>query len=172
MNRSRAGILAALLAGGVLLAHTAPVVHAQTPTRPATAPATLVAALNDPTRPPGATPAAPVATARQNVTQPASAAPSRPAALPVLQSLQRPVNGRASALVSGRLLHAGDSLGEWTLAEIGADAVLLRQGRRSLRLPLLAALERPGTGTADPPADPPPADARAPLLASAPHKEP
>lgn len=92
----------------------------------------------DPTRPAGAAtdgtaPAAPRAA------RPASA-PAAATAVSQLQSVQLGSNGQASALVSGRLVQLGDTLGGSRIVAIDADGLTLRDVKgRTERLTLISA---------------------------------
>lgn len=109
--------------------------------QPATA--TAQATLPDPTRPPSAVLAATAATGTtapggRPVTEPA--APPPPPPPPVLQAVQLPAQGLASALIDGQLVRVGDTVGErFTLAVIDARGVVLRGPAGALRLRLLHA---------------------------------
>lgn len=95
----------------------------------------------DPTRPPVAIQLAVAASgvaARLNPVG-SSAAPIAPADLPapVLQAVQLPTNGAATALIDGRLLKVGETLGEHLLIAIDHQGVILRVKGRTQRLRLL-----------------------------------
>jgi len=86
-----------------------------------------LAAMNDPTRPPAlalaiaAAASAPAGSAaRAPASAPAAAAP------PVLQAVQLPAHGAATAMIDGQLVKLGDSVGERTVASIERDTVVLR----------------------------------------------
>lgn len=100
------------------------------------------AAWTDPTRP-GAVAAAPAsadgASSAPKGPKAAASAPPPPAA-PQLQSLQIGRNGEASALIDGRLLQVGDSLGALRVVAIDVDGVTLRDAKgRSERMNLIHA---------------------------------
>lgn len=95
----------------------------------------------DPTRPPAAWSPALLRPAGPAASQPAA---SRVAAvMPALQAVLRPAQGTPTALIDGRVLKVGETLGEWTLVAIQPDAVQLRGSSRTVRLPLLAGLNSP-----------------------------
>lgn len=102
------------------------------------------AGLADPTRPPGAV-AAPVAAASR---VPPKAAPVAPR----LQSVRLGRGGEATALIDGRLLHVGDTLGEAKLVAIDLQGVQLLGPQGTERLWLLSA---PVRSDAPPPSPPP-----------------
>ncbi len=91
----------------------------------------------DPTRPPGLV-AAEGAASAPRAARPASGASTAAPAVPQLQSVQVGTDGRASALVDGRLLQAGDALGGSRVVAIDAEGLTLRDARgRTERLPLI-----------------------------------
>lgn len=108
------------------------------------------ALLPDPTRPPAALAAAvavpgPVASGRVTPATRSDAGPRPDGGGDALrlQSLRVPAQGPASALIDGREVRVGDSVGERVVAAIDADGVLLRSpgargagaaGERRLRL--------------------------------------
>lgn len=131
----------ALIAGTAVMLAATPALAG--PAQPATTWA-------DPTRPAGAetsgaAPAAPRA-AR------AASAPAVAAAAPQLQSVQLGSNGQASALVSGRLVQPGDTLGASRIVAIDADGLTLRDAKgRTERLTLIsAAIAKQAGGTERP----------------------
>ncbi len=87
--------------------------------------------LVDPTRPPALAAAAPTAAAERAL--PAATAPVRPAA-PQLQSIHLPRSGTASALVDGRVVRAGEHVGEHTVTAIDATGITLRGARGDTRV--------------------------------------
>jgi hypothetical protein len=91
----------------------------------------------DPTRPPVAL--APEATASApRVARPAAPASAPAPVVPRLQSVQVNTDGRASALVDGRLVQAGDPLGGSRIVAIDAQGLTLRDAKgRSERLLLI-----------------------------------
>lgn len=91
----------------------------------------------DPTRPAGL----PAADAAASAPRAAARAASAPApAAPRLQSVQIGASGSASALVDGRIVQVGDTLGALRVAAIDADGLTLRDAKgRSERLTLLPA---------------------------------
>ena len=84
----------------------------------------------DPTRPAGIV-AAEGAASAPRVARAAVAASAAAPAIPQLQSIQIGSDGSATALVDGRLLQAGDTLGGSRIAAIDAQGLTLRnaQGR-------------------------------------------
>jgi hypothetical protein len=111
------------------------------------APARGADRLADPTQPPGATaPQDPLPSRR------ASTAPAAAASAPAVQSLHLPRQGAPSALVDGRIVHAGDRLdtpqGTRVVVAIDARGLLLRAPdapaavRATHRLDLLAGIVR------------------------------
>jgi hypothetical protein len=93
---------------------------------------------NDPTRPAGAL-AADAGASAPRAPRPAATASSAVPATPQLQSVQVGTDGRATALVDGRLLQAGDALGASRVIAIDADGLTLRDAKgRSERLPLIS----------------------------------
>jgi hypothetical protein len=93
---------------------------------------------NDPTRPAGAL-AADAGASAPRAPRPAATASSAAPATPQLQSVQVGTDGRATALVDGRLLQAGDALGGSRVIAIDADGLTLRDAKgRSERLPLIS----------------------------------
>lgn len=96
--------------------------------------------LPDPTRPPSAVLAATAAAALPGgrpLGEPTTPAP--PPALPVLQAVQLPARGLASALIDGRLVRVGDTVGErQTVSAIDAQGVNLRGPGGPQRLSLLS----------------------------------
>ncbi|HJV69175.1 hypothetical protein [Ideonella sp.] len=93
------------------------------------------AAWADPTRPAGA-PAADAGASAPRPARTASAAP--PATAPRLQSVQTGADGSASALVDGRIVSIGDTLGGSRIAAIDAEGLTLRDAKgRSERLNLI-----------------------------------
>lgn len=103
--------------------------------------ATAQGSLPDPTRPPSAVLAATAAAAQPGgraLAEPA--APPPPPPLPVLQAVQLPARGAASALIDGRLVRVGDTVGErQTVSAIDAQGVSLRGAGGPQRLSLLSA---------------------------------
>lgn len=92
----------------------------------------------DPTRPAGAVAAEGGASAPR-AARPAGAASAAAAAAPQLQSVQVGANGQASALVDGRVVQAGDSIGSARIVAIDADGLTLRDGAgRSVRMHLIS----------------------------------
>lgn len=85
----------------------------------------------DPTRPPALAAAAPATAAERAL--PAGTAPVRPAA-PQLQAIHLPRNGTASALVDGRVVRAGEHVGEHTVSAIDASGITLRGARGDTRV--------------------------------------
>ena len=115
-----------------------------------------IAALPDPTRPPGlpaAVHAAAPPSARGVVNPAPTAAASAPAAsaLPQLQSLQLAHQGPATAVLDGQLVRAGDRIGERTVVAIDHQGLLLRHAvtQSTERLQLLggAVKQLPGSIT-------------------------
>lgn len=104
-------------------------------------PATAQGSMPDPTRPPSAVLAATAAAAQPGgraLAEPA--APPPPPPLPVLQAVQLPARGAASALIDGRLVRVGDAVGErQTVSAIDAQGVSLRGAGGPQRLSLLSA---------------------------------
>lgn len=101
------------------------------------------AGLADPTRPPVVT-ATPVAAA-------SSTAPKAAPVPPRLQSVQLGRGSEATALVDGRLLRVGDTLGEAKVVAIDLQGLQLMGPRGSERLWLLAALmQRPSSPPSPP----------------------
>jgi hypothetical protein len=84
----------------------------------------------DPTRPAGSVVPEGAASAPR-VARVAVAASAAAPAIPQLQSIQIGTDGSATALVDGRLLQAGDTLGSSRIAAIDAEGLTLRnaQGR-------------------------------------------
>lgn len=138
------------------------------------------AVLADPTRPPAALAAVPGPVASGRVTpaaRPDAAPRAEAGTAPRLQSLRVPAQGPASALIDGRVVKLGDSVGDRVVAAIDANGVLLRSaGARNAgpsgdagerRLRLLGGDEKQPPGTIQitrsarwqPPADALPADA-------------
>ncbi|MDH4392956.1 MAG: hypothetical protein QE285_16235 [Aquabacterium sp.] len=116
--------------------------------------------LADPTRPPAAltAPGGPAAAAlphRANLdTARAIAAAARaatppppPAALPRLQSVQLPAQGKALALVEGRLVQVGDLLDGRAVLAIDSQGLLLQGPRGPERLWLLAGTPKQAVGS-------------------------
>jgi len=104
------------------------------------------APLADPTRPPGmAAPAAAPPGAARGAAQPRPAAP--PPALPMLQAIQLPEQGPATAMVDGRLVTTGDRIGERVVVAIDRQGLLMGGKGGSDRLWLLTgeAKQPPGT---------------------------
>jgi len=92
----------------------------------------------DPTRPAAALAVEGAASAPRPA-RPASAASAAAPALPQLQSVQIGTGGGASALVDGRLLQAGDSLGASRIVAIDAEGLTLRDAKgRTERLSLIS----------------------------------
>lgn len=87
--------------------------------------------LVDPTRPPALAAVAPTPGAERALT--AATAPVRPAA-PQLQSIHLPRNGTASALVDGRVVRAGEQVGEHTVTAIDSTGITLRGARGDSRV--------------------------------------
>ena len=100
------------------------------------------AVLNDPTRPPAfAMPAPPSASspraaANQSQTKTAAAVEAKPAAS-VLQAVQVPVRGPATAVVDGRMVQAGDTVDGHVVVSIDSQGLLLRNGKGNERMWLL-----------------------------------
>jgi hypothetical protein len=157
--RPLAAVLLACSAGA-LAGPTGPTGPTRSP-GPTGSPAAAV--LADPTRPPAALLASP---ALRGAVQAASGAAASvlgarslaaAAALPVpvpvpasvLQSLQLPIHGPAVAMVDGRLVKAGDTLGTRTVLSIDSQGLVLRGDGGSERLTLLAgpAKQAPGSIT-------------------------
>lgn len=115
---------------------------------PALAAAAPPTALTDPTRPPGAV-AAPVAASPRTPPK-AAPAPHR------LQSVQLGRGGAATALVDGRLLRVGDTLGEAKVVAIDRQSLQLLGPQGSERLWLLAAPVPPAASRPSPPPTPAP----------------
>ena len=91
-------------------------------------------ALQDPTRPPPASLLLPPETAQ---------APSGPRQ-PTLQSvLVGPGSGREVAVIDGRIVRRGERVGRAILADIRADRVILREGRRTTELKLYPQAGKP-----------------------------
>ena len=116
-------------------------------------------ALADPTRPPaallatvllrGAAAALPASgTAAAGTRNPATTAALPPPA-PLLQSVQMPLRGPAVAMVDGRLVMAGDTVGTRTVLSIDNQGLVLRGGSGTERLSLLdgSAKQAPGSIT-------------------------
>ncbi|WP_374562668.1 hypothetical protein [Ideonella sp.] len=92
----------------------------------------------DPTRPAGAL-AAEASASAPRAARAASAA-SAAAAAPQLQSLQVNANGQSTALVDGRVVQAGDTLGGARIVAIDADGLTLRDAKgRTERMLLISA---------------------------------
>jgi hypothetical protein len=92
----------------------------------------------DPTRPAGAL-AAEGAASAPRASRPAAAASAAAPAIPQLQSVQVGTEGRATALVDGRLLQAGDALGGSRVIAIDAEGLTLRDAKgRTERLALIS----------------------------------
>ncbi len=106
--------------------------------------------LADPTRPPVVTqapaPAAPRVAGgppvRGAAPMLAAPAPLRPPPRPHVQAVQVPRQGPASALVDGRLVHIGDSLGGGTVQSIDVEGITLSVSGTMRRLLLLDGVER------------------------------
>lgn len=101
--------------------------------------------LADPTRP-SARPSAPPPAAGR----PAASAPVPAAALPpplLLQSLQLPQRGLASALVDGRMVVVGDEIGGRRVLAIDPQGLLLQGKAGAERLPLLAGSPKQPAGS-------------------------
>lgn len=124
--------------------------------------ATAGAALADPTRPPaalttplplrGAATALPASGPSTAARGARGLAATVPAAVPtiVLQSVQLPLRGSAVAMVDGRLVKAGDTVGTRTVLSIDSHGLLLRgDSGATERLSLLAgsAKQAPGSIT-------------------------
>lgn len=108
----------------------------------------------DPTRPPTAAPAATVARtgavaagARTAAAPASAAAPPAPPPVPLVQSIQTPRGGPASALVDGRIVHVGDSVSSGMVTAIDVDGLTVRGNAGAQRLWLLEAVSRPVPGT-------------------------
>jgi hypothetical protein len=113
------------------------------------------AAIADPTQPAGAVTAS-LGTANARHARGAGE-PAAPQAWPKLQSVQVGDNGSGSAMIDGRIIQVGDTVGALTLVAIDAQGVLLRGARFEQRLALLPGIEK--TALAEP-AAPQPAIAR------------
>jgi hypothetical protein len=126
----------------------------------AAAPAsTLAGPLADPTRPPAALwqATAPAPGARptdatgrsRSAAAPQAPAPAAAPPLPPLQlqSVQSSARTPATALIDGRLVRAGDSVGGRTVVSIDAQGVLLRSERGPERLLLLAGSTKQPAGS-------------------------
>lgn len=98
------------------------------------------AAWADPTRPASAGAAAAEGGASApRAARAASAASAVASTAPQLQSVQVGTNGQASALVDGRVVQAGDSVGSARIVAIDVDGLTLRDaGGRSVRLQLIS----------------------------------
>lgn len=93
----------------------------------------------DPTRPAGLV-AAEASAAAPRAAKPASAGSAAAPAAPQLQSVQVGANGQASALVDGRVVQAGDSVGSARIVAIDVDGLTLRDAAgRTVRMPLITA---------------------------------
>lgn len=104
----------------------------------ATTNARAQAAWADPTRPAGATAVEGGASAPR-AARPAGAASAASSAAPQLQSVQVGTNGQASALVDGRVVQAGDSVGGSRIVAIDVDGLTLRDGAgRTVRMHLIS----------------------------------
>lgn len=108
--------------------------------------------MSDPTRPPAfAMPAQPASTALRSSagTAVAKAAPAAEAksAGSVLQAVQVPVRGIATAVVDGRMVQAGDTVDGHVVVSIDSQGLLLRHGRSNERMWLLVgnAKQAPGS---------------------------
>jgi hypothetical protein len=125
--------LAILLAGKVASAQAAP------PQRPGSSDAH---SLPDPTRPPLAMQLATTAShLTRQVARPddAASAPlaAAAAAMPVLQGVQVPARGPATAMLDGRLVKVGDSVGNRVVSDIDSQGITLQGPLGSHRLSLL-----------------------------------
>jgi hypothetical protein len=118
------------------------------------------AAIADPTQPAGAAAVSPGAAGSRGSR--AAGGPAAPAVWPKLQSVQVGDNGSASAMIDGRIVRVGETLGPLTLVAIDAQGVLLRGARFEQRLALLPGIEK--TALAEP--------AVQPLAAAAPPARP
>lgn len=180
-SRLRLPALLVLRPSRVAMASFATVIVALGAVGMAAPPAALLA---DPTRPPAAlaTVASPRAAlpAAGQAAAPGTSAPRADTVPPPpplrLQSLRLQAGGRASALIDGREVKVGDTVGERVVLAIDADGVLLRSGNGpERRLRLLGGDEKQPPGTiqitrsarwqADPQTTPEPALAGAPAPA-------
>jgi hypothetical protein len=97
--------------------------------------------LPDPTRPPAAlqlaTAASGVATRIARADGSTMVVTPGLAAVPVLQGVQVPAQGAPTAMVDGRLVKVGDTIGERTVITIDRQGVTLRGSAGIQRLPLL-----------------------------------
>jgi hypothetical protein len=92
----------------------------------------------DPTRPAGAVAVESGASAPR-APRPAAPASAPAPVIPQLQSIQISTAGSASALVDGRLLQAGDTLGASRIVAIDAEGLTLRDAKgRTERLSLIS----------------------------------
>lgn len=100
----------------------------------------------DPTRPPGM--AAAALPARGDGTPRTAPAATSPTA-PQLQAIQMPREGQASAIVDGRVVRAGERVGEHTVVAIDATGITLRAARGTTQvLPLLVGVTKTASGLA------------------------
>lgn len=105
----------------------------------------------DPTRPAGALAGEPGASAPR-AARAASAASAPAPSAPQLQSVQVGPTGQTSALVDGRVLQAGDTLGNARIVAIDADGLTLRDAKgRTERLTLLSQAIAKRDGASAPP---------------------
>lgn len=122
---------------GLALAALAALVATLAGLAPAAPPAGPLA---DPTRPPAALQAALAASAagiRLPRAEPAADAASAPAPLPVLQGVHLPNAGAPTAMLDGRLLKVGDTIGPRTVIGIDRQGVTLRGPGGTARVRLL-----------------------------------
>lgn len=116
------------LAAGVVAVAATTNVHAQSNS----------SAWADPTRPAGAV-AAEAGASGPRAARPANAASAVASGAPQLQSVQVGTNGQASALVDGRVVQAGDSVGSARIVAIDVDGLTLRDASgRTVRMHLLS----------------------------------
>jgi hypothetical protein len=108
------------------------------------------AAIADPTQPAGVAAVSPGAAGSRGSR--AAGGPAAPAVWPKLQSVQVGDNGSASAMIDGRIVQVGETVGPLTLVAIDAQGVLLRGARFEQRLALLPGIEK--TALAEPAAQP------------------
>lgn len=92
----------------------------------------------DPTRPAGAA-AADASASAPRAARAANAASAVASAAPQLQSVQIGANGQASALVDGRVVQTGDSVGSSRIVAIDVDGLTLRDASgRAVRMNLIS----------------------------------
>jgi hypothetical protein len=93
----------------------------------------------DPTRPAGVV-AADAGASAPRAAKPANAASAPAPAAPRLQSVQVGADGQASALVDGRVVQAGDSVGSSRIVAIDVEGLTLRDAAgRTVRMSLISA---------------------------------